>query len=746
MRRLPKSEIRDRETALNILQRCIGEKEFLYIGEGKEGFVFAGSDRIYKIFRNGKESLGDKQKNFLEEFLSNSTGKLKHILPVLNILVKENACIIESPRMIGEEYRGGHWWGLVEMLKECQERCIALTNIHPDNLKVLDSGLIYVDVGSSVVPLNQNLWKQMVQRAYLSFRYPKRADLKTLLTRSITQELPELNGIVLFNHDIEAKIYPEPFALESSEKKDKTRLNVTLLIRTCYMEWENIEFQVEHIVNSLEKDHKFFEKIVICGSNKGPFTRQYTEPDEDAELAALERLKERALIDRYFIAPEQPDAVGEISRRWFNIDTDDPLSKNGEPTIDTLFGFEQCRTDLILQTDSDIILGGANAQESVNNLIEVLNRNADAVGASLPPPIHESQEYTPSGPNGKWRTEVRFSLINRRKIEALRPLPNSINARRLELSWYRSLDKRLDESSHSFYRGGDPEAFMIHVPNEMKTDSLSLYNIIKAVECGRVLQKQVGSIDLLGSMKEWLGIRKEKLIFVVRGKNTPLVKLHRCIQSLKMQQEQSFGVIFIDAASTNGSAEVLEELCRNEWKDRATFLRNHKPLTVMENNFIAISTLIKRKDAIIVLLDADDALLENDVVSKLLGIYDNGADLTVGSMIRTDKYKEYPVNFKDARACRGGNVWQHLRTFRKYLFDSIAEDDLKVNGLWVPYAEDWAFMLPMVEMANNPFWLRDPVYLYDPDPALRNCTAEEREEMIGIISQKKPYDKLILHK
>ena len=736
----------DRETALSILHGCIGEKELHYLGEGKEGFVFAGNDSIFKIFKNSRKSISNEQKSFLEEVLCNSTCKPKHILPVLNILNKGNAFIIQSPRIIGMEYKGGYWWDLVEMLKEYHERRIALTNIHPDNLKVLDSGLIFIDIGSSVVPLNQNLWEQMVQRAYLSFRYPKRADLKTLMTQSISEKLPELNGIDLFIHDVEAKIFPRPFAIEPSKNKNKTILNVTLLIRTCYMEWGNIEFQVEHLVNALERDYKFFEKIIVCGSNKGPFTRQYIEPDENAEIAALERLKDKGLIDRYFIAPDQPDAVREISRRWFNIDTNNPLSENGEPTIDTLFGFDQCRTDLILQSDSDIMVGGSKVQDSIINLIEVLNRNADAVGASLPPPLHESQEYTPSGPNGKWRTEVRFSLLNRRKIEGLCPLPNSINAGRLELSWYRSLDKRLAKSSYSFYRGGDPGAFMIHVPNEVKRDSIRLYNIIKAVERGRMLKKQFGSIDLCGSMEEWLGVRREKLIFVVRGKNTPLVKLHRCIQSLKAQQKQSFGIIFIDAGSTNGSAEVLEELCRNEWRDRATFLRNHKSLTIMENIFIAIMTLIERKDAIITLLDADDALLGNDVVPKLLDIYGSGADLTVGSMMRTDKYKEYPVNFKDARVCRGGNVWQHLRTFRKYLFDSIAEDDLKVNGQWIPYAEDWAFMLPMVEMANKPYWLKDIVYLYDPDPALRNCTTEEREEMISIISQKKPYDKLILHK
>ena len=73
-------------------------------------------------------------------------------------------------------------------------------------------------------------------------------------------------------------------------------------------------------------------------------------------------------------------------------------------------------------------------------------------------------------------------------------------------------------------------------------------------------------------------------------------------------------------------------------------------------------------------LDADDALLGDRVLERLAEEYEGGADVTVGSMLRTDKVVEYPVCFDRPRERRGGNVWQHLRSLRKRLFDAIPDE------------------------------------------------------------------------
>ena len=116
----------------------------------------------------------------------------------------------------------------------------------------------------------------------------------------------------------------------------------------------------------------------------------------------------------------------------------------------------------------------------------------------------------------------------------------------------------------------------------------------------------------------------------------------------------------------------------------------------------AIRIICTDPEAVIVTLDADDALLGDRVLERLAAVYARGAGLTVGSMLRTDKATEYPVCFDRPRERRGGNVWQHLRSFRKRLFDAVPDEALRLDGEYVDVANDWAFMLPIVEMAAHP--------------------------------------------
>jgi hypothetical protein len=37
-----------------------------------------------------------------------------------------------------------------------------------------------------------------------------------------------------------------------------------------------------------------------------------------------------------------------------------------------------------------------------------------------------------------------------------------------------------------------------------------------------------------------------------------------------------------------------------------------------------------------------------------------------------------------------------------------------------PFAEDWAFMLPMVEMARKPVHITEPLYFYEPTGSKAN--------------------------
>lgn len=177
----------------------------------------------------------------------------------------------------------------------------------------------------------------------------------------------------------------------------------------------------------------------------------------------------------------------------------------------------------------------------------------------------------------------------------------------------------------------------------------------------------------------------------------------------------------------------------------------------------------------------------------------------MGGHIRTDKLRvgagcnTSDVTFGGTRRQRllrgGGNVWQHLRSFRKRLFDSVPDDQLRLAaaagcsvsqaadsrrskassitsvsasittaaahtvpmqlqqqqqkqhqqqqlqqlqqqlhgpgapGYYYELANDWAFTVPMAELAVKPGVLSLPVYLYEPFWQRQDFAA--REVVIG---------------
>jgi hypothetical protein len=726
----------DLDSASRLLEHGFGLPGLALLGQGKEGFVFADSVNVYKVFRDGVEHFAPSQLKFLADALGAANNPPFRILPITDVQVKDNAVVIISPRLEGGRYSGGRWWELVELLRECRSHGIALTNIHPDNLVVGARGVVYVDIGASIEPLTEPLWDNMVKRAFLTFRCPDDDRLRALMTQSLTSDPPELEGVSLLRHDTDVtEVAPSP----PRGRPAGPAREITLLIRTCQMEWATIEFQVEHLVKQLEGNRRFKEVAVVCDANVGPFTRQYDRADPKAQKQSLQRLLDRGIVDRVLWAPDDADTLRGVAERWFRCHTAEPYSARGEPTLASLWALDQCETNRVLQTDSDIVVGRFRDADIISKLVDVLDCNLNAIAVSLPPPLREAQPYTGGGPRGKWRTEVRLSMIDRARLEQLLPLPNQVRDGRLQSSWYRALDALLRLSDYVCLRGGDTGSFMLHIPNSLKPDHNRWFNLVKAAERGVRFPGQVGKIEMEGALAGWLGAREEELVFLVRGRNVSLQKLDRCIESIRLQDRQDFGVVFIDAGSTNGMAERLEAELDGWLHGRASLYRNWNLSTITENVVRAIRELVIRPESIVALLDADDALLGSGVVDRVLETYAQGADLTVGSMLRTDRAASYPVVFEHSRARRGGNVWQHLKTFRRHLFDRIREDDLKIDGKWIPYAEDWAFMLPMVEMASHPVWIREPIYLYDPDPSVRNCTVQEREQMISRIAQKPPY-------
>ena len=908
------------------------------LGGGEEGIVLTDGRLAYKYFHDWK---APNRGAFLP-FLQSLAGRLcgyRSLPDLLEVRQRGEHLIVVCAYEMGTSYEGGRLGDLLTLLREAREAGIACRNIHPDNLIVTSSGLKLVDYGSDIVPMNDAAFDQMCRRAFLTYRFPFRSDLKRLMTDSLSESfLPELTGLDAFRRALDPRgldeLYFQPMAelvasegpnsvldygcgngrlaeelarlgidvvgydpnpgyvsrclrqrssvtyggrelleellakntrsdtvvcgrvlctvtdesellailadlrrlvsdsgtvfltvcnpfhtsTESTELWQKHRPldhvygetfvydktvaatgrtrkevhrsysayragfsrpgfqidrvmeldgtdteallpssdhlvfwltpgpvdapNVSLLIKTCAMEWRMIERLVRHQVGQLENPVPFVEKVVVVDTFGGPFARQYEQPDAEAHRAAMARLLSHGVVDRVVYAPTEPEAVRETYRKWFGVESAKTHSANGQQLFATLFGIDSCSGDYVLQLDSDLLMVRRDhGHDYLGEMAEVLRSDPMALFVPMSICREDPVPYTHEGPDGDWRVEVRGCLLERERLQAILPVPNHLEADRFALPWHRALDRFVASTQFRSYRGGDPRTSYIHVPNGRKSDHSPWSDIIDSVERGHVPAAQMGRVELTGSISEWTGPKRyEPFVFVICGHNVEPGRFKRCFLSLIAQAGDDWGAVVVDDASTNGFGDYAGMLLA-EHANRVTLVQNGKRRGGLYNTWNAIANLCGDPESVIITLDADDALLGGHVLERVRAEYQDGADVTVGSMVRLDKQASYPVNFDSPRRW-DSNVWQHLRTFRKRLFDALDVDDLKIDGEWIDLATDWAFMVPIVEMASSPRHITEPMYLYEPAVPKNDHSRRLRDSIIGCILGKHPYSKL----
>ena len=513
--------------------------------------------------------------------------------------------------------------------------------------------------------------------------------------------------------------------------------DVTLLIKACAMEAETLDVQVRHLVFQLETPRAFAERVLVLDCRERGFTRQHAQGDPEALRQAARRLRETGWIDRVL---EGPEAAAAINRRWFGIFSPHTHSVAGAQIASTVAGFDACTTPYVLQADVDAMVGRRDrAHDYLAEMIAVFRDDPKAITVAFNIAQARNLEYTAEDASGRpWRTEVRACLFHRQRLLGSRPWPNEADDDGMALAWHRSLDAAIAKGAGRSYRGGDRRTFYVHPPNQRKANRDDWFAVLDRLEQGIVPSMQLGAPEWEGSLSDWLAPRRrEPFVFVVCGRNVAPGRLRRCLDSMRRQRGPCWGAVIVDDASDAAYREHFDIAAKGF--ERATVVRNRRRQGLLANMVTAIRLLCANPETVIVTLDADDALIGDDVLLRLAAEYRAGADVTVGSMLRTDKSVDYPVCFEQPRKHRGGNVWQHLRSFKKRLFDAIPDEQLRLDGDYVDLANDWAYMLPIVELAAHPRHIETPLYLYEPSigsgsPASRT----ERDAVIARIVEKKP--------
>ena len=512
---------------------------------------------------------------------------------------------------------------------------------------------------------------------------------------------------------------------------------VTLLVKACCMEADTLDAQVPHLVSQLEGPRAFAERVLVVDAREDGFLRQHTRGSLRDLRNAARRLVEAGWIDRIVEGPGDGEAAAALHRRWFGIPAPRAHAATGAQVASTLAGFEACRTRYIVHVDADVMVGRLDrGHDYLADMLAAMSGDPEALTIAFNIAMDHDRPYTGCGVSGAWRVEVRAGMIDRVRLRDACPLPNRLDGDRLALPWHRALDRAVAQGSGRSLRGGDRRTFYVHPPNARKGDTSQWLAVLDRIEHGVVPSVQEGQVEWTGGLADWMRPeRGEPFVFVVSGRNVAPGRLRRCIESMARQKGPRWGAVLFDDASEPRITEHFE-IAGASLGARCTVVRNRRRRGLLANMVTAVRMICTDPETVIVTLDADDALIGDRVLERLAAEYERGADVTVGSMLRTDKAADYPVRFDRPRERRGGNVWQHLRSFRKRLFDAVPDEALRLDGDYVDIATDWAFMLPIVEMAAHPVHVVEPLYLYEPSGMGKGAGRAEREATIARIVAK----------
>ena len=180
------------------------------------------------------------------------------------------------------------------------------------------------------------------------------------------------------------------------------------------------------------------------------------------------------------------------------------------------------------------------------------------------------------------------------------------------------------------------------------------------------------------------------------------------IDSVLGQKYDNFHVIYIDDCSCDRTYELVSNRISywNGW-DRVTLIRNEQRMGAAANWYNAINMCLPSD--IIVLVDGDDALVDDGVLAYLDGVYsDPNVWVTYGQFKSFPRGKskgcaEIPAKIFGQNTFRKEIKWprfpSHLRTFYAGLAHGINEADLMYEGVFVQACTDLAILFPICEKA-----------------------------------------------
>jgi len=194
--------------------------------------------------------------------------------------------------------------------------------------------------------------------------------------------------------------------------------------------------------------------------------------------------------------------------------------------------------------------------------------------------------------------------------------------------------------------------------------------------------------------------------------------IEKCMNSVLMQDYNNYNIIVIDDNSTDSTYKKLSYL-HNKYDFE--LIKNDVRLNTPLANFVkGINLYSDDKEDIIVMVDGDDFLYNDKVLSYLNDVYqDDNIYMTYGQFIPlSGSYGKYCKDILNFRTYRKSGNWfaGHLRTFKNKLWKLIDDKDLRnENGEYFKVASDASYIYPLLELCgkNHVKFIDDILYVYN---------------------------------
>ena len=207
------------ESALRkvLREENIDDSKLFVIGHGKEGIVAIDSHFAYKFFFWGAAGFEDGN----IEVLKKMVGKdFIHICKLHKIICSKGNLVLVMEYVFGDKYEGGHLDAIRNILLEVKNNGFVFTNFCSDNLVMNSEEAKLIDLGHSWFPYSEAEFRKMCIRAYLTYRFYLRDDIKELMHAAMFDEsISELSDLDIF--------------LKSVEKTSKKEILDPMVIDLC---------------------------------------------------------------------------------------------------------------------------------------------------------------------------------------------------------------------------------------------------------------------------------------------------------------------------------------------------------------------------------------------------------------------------------------------------------------------------------------------------------------------------------